>query len=253
MNVFKPCLFALRRGIIGIGFLVLGLSSPALGQGAGSDPHSAIQNTLANIQTQLNSLQTSVNNLTTEMSNVQTDLSTLQTDVTNLSTEVDLRSVTQNWDKKLDASNGDPATGCNSDRFTCLFGETVVRDNETGLVWERDLDPDPDTRSWISAINHCANREVGGRKGWQLPLREQLATLVDRSKSNPALPTGHPFLNVQSDRYWSATTDASSPTIAWNVGFGNGGLFIDSKVTDRHAWCVRGGQGFDGNTHNTLH
>lgn len=188
--------------------MVLGLATPAWGQGAGSNPHSQIQNTLVDIQTQLNNLQTSVNNLTTEMSNVQTDLSNLQTDVTNLSTEVDLRSVTQNWDKKLDATNGEP-NGCNSDRFTCLFGETVVRDNETGLVWERD--PDPNIRIWTSAIIHCATREVGGRKGWQLPLREQLASLVDTSNANPALPTGHPFLNVQPANYWSASTLAPFP------------------------------------------
>ncbi|MCA9423091.1 MAG: DUF1566 domain-containing protein [Nitrospira sp.] len=167
-----------------------------------------------------------------------------QDDVEITVTVVDLEGVTQNWDKKLDSTNGD-ANGCNSDRFTCLFGDTVVRDNETGLVWERD--PDTGVRTWIHAISHCARREVGGRKGFHLPMLEQLATLVDSSNSDPTLPTGHPFLNVQSAEYWSATTDAGDPADAWVVGFGSGSMDVKGKANGViHAWCARGGQAYDG-------
>jgi hypothetical protein len=134
-----------------------------------------------------------------------------------------------------------------------LWDNTVVRDNETGLVWERS--PDSDSLTWVSAINHCANRLVGGRKGFQLPLREQLASLVDISNNNPALPTGHPFLNVLPGAfYWSATTNAGNPTLAGAVGSAQGNVSngIDKGSAFGLAWCVRGGQGFDGNTHETL-
>jgi hypothetical protein len=157
---------------------------------------------------------------------------------------VDLQGVTQNWDKMLDSTNGD-ANGCNSDRFTCLFGDTVVRDNETGLVWERT--PLIGGRTWPEAISHCARREVGGRKGFHLPMREQLASLGDSSNSNPSLPTGHPFLNVQSAGYWSATTDADDPADAWGVDFGSGYIgFTDKGNGFIQVWCVRGGQVYDG-------
>lgn len=224
---------AMTQSIMGVlsgTVLVLGLAGPALGQGAPppAGPVADIQATLGIILDRLDDLEDKIDMQAT-----------------------DLRGVMQNWDKKLDATNGDPATGCNSDRFTCLFGDTVVRDNETGLVWERD--PDPNPQDWVDAIRHCANREVGGRKGWQLPLREQLATLVDTSNANPALPTGHPFLNVQSAGSWSATTSAVNPADAWVVLFINGNVSDNGKVFNRRAWCVRGGQGFDGNTHNTLH
>jgi hypothetical protein len=169
-----------------------------------------------------------------------------------------IRGVTQNWDKKLDATNGE-ADGCNSERFTCVLDEQAVRDNETGLVWDRN--PDSDTPSWFLAISNCANREVGGRKGFHLPLMEQLASLVDTSgtgvddSGDPVkLPDGHPFKNVQSNFYWSATTGLQFPELAEVVTFFNGEVSSAPKFVnfDLHAWCVRGGQSFDGNTHEGL-
>lgn len=190
-------------------------------------------------------------------------LETLQNTVDNLSTEVDLQGVTQNWDKKLDATNGD-ANGCNSDRFTCLFGDTMVRDNETGLVWDRSPDITGGSTGdgalvWRNAIGHCVDREVGGRKGFHLPMVEQLASLVDMAGTgvdgdgNPImLPDGHPFLDVQSS-FWSATTQASDPDRAWLLNLQNGLLSVFSKSFELRWWCVRGGRSFDGNTHETLH
>jgi hypothetical protein len=229
--------------------LLIGLSNQTFAQPQGA-PLSEIQNTLTEMQAQLSNLQTSVNNVQNDVDGLEIDVSNLQIDVLNLQTAVegidvgvDLRGVTQNWDKKLDATNG-----CNSDRFTCLWGDTAVRDNETGLVWDRA--PDTTARTWHFAIHHCAQREVGGRKGWSLPMREQLATLVDTSNNNPTLPTGHPFLNVQSARYWAAslTPDSSNSTFtfAWLVDFVNGNVGNSLKDTDQLAWCVRGGQAFDG-------
>ncbi len=155
-------------------------------------------------------------------------------------------------DKKLESSNGD-INGCNSDRFTCIFPDATfpdgaaVRDNETELVWER-LPLETPQVSWAGANTHCANREVSGRKGWSLPMREQLGTLVDTSNSNPALPTGHPFrLPASQSAIWSATVDAGNPTRGWSVTVGNGDLSSSLKsATNLHAWCTRGAQAYDG-------
>ena len=103
------------------------------------------------------------------------------------------------------------------------------------------------------SYSQATESEVGGRKGWSVPMREQQASLVDDDNSSPALPTDHPFLNVQSTNYWSATTNAPFPTFVWFVNFGAGGVFNANKGLNRLAWCVRGGQSFDGNTHDTLH
>lgn len=168
-----------------------------------------------------------------------------------------LRGVTQNWDKKLKSTNGD-TNGCNSDRFTCIFPDATfpdgaaVRDNETGLVWERS--PDGESINWYEAIRHCANLVVSDRKGWALPLKEQLGSLVDTS-GTMALPSAHPFLNVIGISFYAATTDAERPSDVWGLEFdpwSNGRLGGIGKAVGAYAWCVRGGQRFDGNTHTPL-
>ena len=72
-----------------------------------------------------------------------------------------------------------------------------------------------------------------------MPPIELLESLVDTNNTNPALPTDHPFDNVQSVGYWSATTNAANPTSAFLVFFGSGGVTISFKDGGFGAWCVR--------------
>lgn len=130
-----------------------------------------------------------------------------------------------------------------AERFELVLSGAGVLDKETGLVWEQS--PAPSTYSWVSAQTHCYQLEVGGRKGWHLPTIEQLASLVDTTNSNPALPTGHLFTNVQSYGYWSATTYANLTTLAWAVGFVIGDVGYNDKTFSYYVWCVRGGQSYD--------
>jgi hypothetical protein len=142
----------------------------------------------------------------------------------------------QNWDKKLPSAS----------RFTILsaFGGAAVRDDETGLVWEKTLETNQ--VSWADARAACADKDVGGRKGWRLPSIFELASLMDLSMSTgPTLPLGHPFTNVQLDVYWSATTVAGTPNSAWLVFFDTGKVLSGFKTITFHAWCVRGGMNTD--------
>ena len=131
------------------------------------------------------------------------------------------------------------------DRFIVLssFNDAAVLDQETRLVWEQG--PSTTLQSWLNAQISCTIKTVGGRKGWRLPTIQELASLVDPSVANPALPDGHPFSDVQSSGYWSATTFASDPSGAWDVVFGNGVVGDDDKTDGYFVWCVRGGQGGD--------
>ena len=136
----------------------------------------------------------------------------------------------------------------NAGRFKVLseFGDAAVFDKETGLVWEQS--PATTTHTWSAARSQCTGRTVGGRKGWRLPSVHELASLVDPNNpgGNPDLPPGHPFSNVQSSVYWSATTDASNASFAWFVGLNFGSVFNVDKSDAGFVWCVRGGQGIDG-------
>jgi hypothetical protein len=135
-------------------------------------------------------------------------------------------------------------------RFTILteFGSAAAFDKETGLVWQRS--PSASRLNWFDAHDHCIGLNIGNRKGWRLPSVQELYTLLNPSVPypGPALPTGHPFTNVQSDYYWTSTTMALIPASAWLVYMGNGlGTTAQDTKTDPDwfAWCVRGGPGVD--------
>jgi len=153
-------------------------------------------------------------------------------------------AATPPWSQKLSAA----------DRFQLVMGTLVpiptphfeyeaVLDKETGLVWQRDTDDFQ--RSCSNACSYCYQLSLGGRKGWRLPTVEELASLVDPSQVNPALPEGHLFTNVKLSDYWSSTTYASNPDGAWYVGFVAGGVYITNKTEDNYVRCVRGGHGYD--------
>ena len=148
---------------------------------------------------------------------------------------------TLRWDQNLPALQ----------RFVILnaFNREAVLDKETGLVWEKS--PQTTITQWSGAIFSCMDKTVGGRKGWRLPSVHELQSLVDPfvAAPGPTLPPIHPFLNVQSSYYWSASTRADFPTGAWTVFFGSGIVGSSDKITDyNRAWCVRGGHN-DGSTY----
>jgi len=149
---------------------------------------------------------------------------------------------TGSWSRKIPCDVG------NCPRFEVLadFNNEAVLDKETGLVWDKSPVPVLDT--WSAANYRCADLNLGGRKGWHVPTLEQLNSLVDRSAiSSPMLPAGHPFINVQSADYWSATIRANDTTKVRSVYFGNGLITAyDRNSAFNYTWCVRGGQNFEG-------
>ena len=147
------------------------------------------------------------------------------------------------WSQKLDAS----------ERFVLVMNNQAVLDKETGLVWERS--PDTTARDWYGAGDHCFYKQIDGRMGWRLPTIEELASLMDTTQTEPALPLGHPFSGVQSiwpPFYWSSTAYALEPDDqAWGVDLDDAIVAPVPKWSggNPHAWCVRGGPGHDGPRH----
>lgn len=108
-------------------------------------------------------------------------------------------------------------------------------------MWEKSQQTP--TVIWNVALGTCISKNVGGRKGWRLPPIPELASLIDPSVGSPGptLPPGHPFLNVLTPSYWSATTDYDGPTIAWHADFNLGDVGGTFKTGSNRVWCVRGG------------
>jgi hypothetical protein len=127
-----------------------------------------------------------------------------------------------------------------SQRFQEVMNGAAVLDKETRLVWAKDANLGG-MRTWELAITYCQNLSIGGRKGWRLPSAAELASLVDPTTTNPALPGGHPFCCVQPDNYWSATPHPGHTDSAYFHVMNRGVANFTDKSTIFYVWPVRGG------------
>jgi len=129
-------------------------------------------------------------------------------------------------------------------------GNGTVTDNLTNLIWRQDAGCDG-LRVWADALSYCnalADGTCGLTDGssagdWRLANVKELHSLIDFGNYSPALPTGHPFTDVQLGYwYWSSTTGAGITGYAWGVHFDDGYVNFFVKDYDLYAWCMRGGQ-----------
>jgi chitodextrinase len=114
----------------------------------------------------------------------------------------------------------------------------TVTDNVTGLVWQKQ--DDGTTMTWTAAVDYCEGLALGGFTDWRLPGDLELMSIVDYGRIDPAISVAY-FTNTQQ-AYWSSTSLASSPTMAWFVAFHAGnGVNSQDKTSPLAARCVRGG------------
>lgn len=114
----------------------------------------------------------------------------------------------------------------------------VVVDGRTGLVWQDDAAAASTTATWANAITTCEALSLGGYTDWRLPNVNELKSIRDMSRSNPAIEAT--FVNTASNDYWSSTSYAADSTDAWGVGFYSGNVYWDGKTNSDYVRCVRG-------------
>ena len=126
-------------------------------------------------------------------------------------------------------------------RFTD-HGDSTVTDNLTGLMWTKDANPAGNSKmTWQQALDYVKTLNTGGHTDWRLPNVNELHSLVDHSQFRPPLPLGHPFNNVQTNRYWSSTTYAARTDDAWIIVIMYNGIVEEgNKSYDCYVWPVRG-------------
>ena len=151
------------------------------------------------------------------------------------------------WDQTIACT-----TPASCPRFVVLanMNSDAVLDRETGLVWDKR--PDSNVVSFSQAEASCVGKNIGNRRGWRLPTISELQSLLDPSKSSPALPDGHPFENVNSSflsAYWTSTVASSASFGPGNDVFGvtfensAASILFNKANGSANKWCVRGGMG----------
>ena len=124
-------------------------------------------------------------------------------------------------------------------------GDGTVTDNLTWLMWAKNANLDG-VKTWADALTYCNALSLGGYSDWRLPNVRELFSLLDFSEHWPALPSSHPFTDVQfwhTDFYWSSTAYPEDDMHYIRlVHLLNASVINDSKARTKRVWPVRGGQ-----------
>ncbi|HEX8343680.1 MAG TPA: DUF1566 domain-containing protein [Actinoplanes sp.] len=127
--------------------------------------------------------------------------------------------------------------GLPNERSYTDLGNGSVRDDVTCLVWQKDFSANK--VSWAAAKSYCAGLSIGGG-GWRLPSRVELTSIIDFSRSGPAIDTSV-FRGV-ANFFWTGSPWAvrHSPPYAWAMNFYEG-LTTNAGNTEGayYARCVR--------------
>lgn len=112
----------------------------------------------------------------------------------------------------------------------------VVVDRVTGLVWQRALDGQ--LRTLPEAEAHCAELSLGGYEDWRLPSRIELISILDVTRTEPAINVAA-FPGTPNDWFWTSSLSASDPQAAWYVYFYFGYPKTDLSTNQFSVRCVR--------------
>ncbi len=113
----------------------------------------------------------------------------------------------------------------------------VVIDGKSSLMWQDNGEVIAVKKDWQGARDHCQNLSFSGYSDWRLPDINELYSITDDTRANPAIRSG--FENVVSDGYWSSSSEVNDSNVAWGVSFSDGGDGNYYKHGNLYVRCVR--------------
>jgi len=123
--------------------------------------------------------------------------------------------------------------------FTFSMAEiTMVSDPKTGLLWEDTSHVRETKITQPRAKEYCEELKLGTFEDWRLPTIQELLTIIDYSRTSPAILKAFSYVDEESF-YWSKTHVADEDDAFWGVNFKRGASSKASEYYDRYARCVR--------------
>lgn len=140
-------------------------------------------------------------------------------------------------------------------------GDGTVSDMSTGLMWQQanaEQSPGDYQFNWEEALDYCESLSLAGHDDWRLPNIKELQSIVDYTRTDPALDTSaftfHQAPNTAA-YFWSGTTHGDTTQFAaymcfgpcWNYTFsadihGPGAQRADPKSGNPSAYTSLGDQ-----------
>ena len=129
--------------------------------------------------------------------------------------------------------------GSNKYYFMCVRGETmpagterftiksvnnqdVVIDSATGLMWQKK--PIPTAKKWQISLEYCETGEgsdYAGYTDWRMPDKNELASLLDHTKSTTPYTNFPGITSTSNQFYWTSTTYGINSKNSWAINFSN--------------------------------
>lgn len=107
-----------------------------------------------------------------------------------------------------------------------LFANDCLRDDALNivicekLIWQDDINAKSLKMQWQQAREYCHNLDFAGQKDWFLPTFNDLLSITEAKKLNPAIKKA--FKNTASNFYWAASYAPCHKEFATYVNFYNG-------------------------------
>jgi len=98
---------------------------------------------------------------------------------------------------------------------------SVVIDTKLRLEWQDNYAVKEIKMRWKEAKRYCQNLTMSGHRDWRLPSYDELLSIVDYKRYDPAIMPG--FKNAASDYYWS------NSFFTGLSGIGGDGIFPETK------------------------
>ncbi|MCM8780542.1 MAG: DUF1566 domain-containing protein [Candidatus Omnitrophica bacterium] len=139
------------------------------------------------------------------------------------------------------------------DSATYSDGYRMVLDNNTGLIWEikspkkTDINYLGDRYTWEEAKGYVKllnRKKYAGFSDWRLPNKDELRSIVDYSRTNPAIDNWY-FPDCQCDFYWTSVSYNMQRPFVWVIFFGLGSGICCTPTSKRCVRAVRGGYNKD--------
>ncbi|MCD6296546.1 MAG: DUF1566 domain-containing protein [Deltaproteobacteria bacterium] len=151
--------------------------------------------------------------------------------------ELTVAEIKNRYSRNKDGTITDVITGEVKKRFIDN-GDGTITDLYSNLMWLKS--PKQVAVKYDDAIEYCEKLKLKDYEGWRLPTVQEWRAIMDKTRKNPSLPPGHPFVNIPTQTgYWSKTKHKFGPLYVWQVTLWYGKAGYLSKRKYGNVWPVR--------------